>query len=113
MGHDHKAFLSLFYEAIVNDPRIGPLHISLYVTLYQLWLTNNSQKALRVKRREVMEFSKISSSATYHKYLRELVEYGFITYYPSSDPGKGSEVYFRAGDERDKDACSVSVHGRK
>ncbi|RYZ63108.1 MAG: hypothetical protein EOO14_00260 [Chitinophagaceae bacterium] len=101
--------LSLFYQAILLDSRIGITHISLYVALYQLWEWKGFQKPLRVKRSEVMELAKISSSATYHKCLRQLIEYGFITYYPCSDPARKSEVYFTIRDQPEKDTGSAGA----
>lgn len=42
-----------------------------------------------------MERAKISSSATYHKHLNELVVYGFLHYVPCFDPANKSKVFFR------------------
>lgn len=86
--------LSFFYQSIRSDARIGTTHISLYVALYQMWNWGRGEIPVLIKRKDVMELAKISSSATYHKCLRQLVEYGFIRYFPCSDPAKKSEVYF-------------------
>ena len=85
--------LSSFFQMIQSDSRIGTTHISLYVALYQIWTKGSGKMPVLIKRREVMELAKISSSATYHKCLRQLIEYGFIRYVPCSDPAKNSEVY--------------------
>lgn len=105
--------LSLFYRAIISDARIGITHISLYVALYQLWEWNGFQKSLLIKRSEVMELAKISSSATYHKHLRQLIEYGFIIYYPCSDPARKSEVYLTIRDQPEKDTGSAGAQPAK
>ena len=94
MKEDLPDRLALFYQSIRSDARIGTTHISLYVALYQMSNWGSGEMPVLIKGREVMEMAKISSSATYHKCLRQLVEYGFIHYAPCSDPAKKSEVYF-------------------
>jgi len=101
--------LSGFYRAILLDARIGTTHISLYVALFQLWQWSGFQMPLLIKRRDVMGLAKISSSATYHKHLRQLIEYGFLTYYPSSDPARKSEVYFVLRDQPEGNTGSAGA----
>ena len=110
---NYRQGLSGFYQAILQDSRIGITHISLYVALYQLWECSGFQKALMIKRSEVMELAKISSSATYHKHLRQLIEYGFIIYYPSCDPARKSEIYFIIRDQPEKDTGSAGAQPMK
>ncbi|MCD8741975.1 hypothetical protein LT679_15280 [Mucilaginibacter roseus] len=43
-----------------------------------------------------MAYSKIVSIATYHKCIRELDAYGYISYQPSYHPKLGSQVYWPA-----------------
>lgn len=83
-------FYTGFYGAISQDARIGLAHISLYIALYQLWCSRGGQTQILIKRKELMELSKIGSSATYHKCLRNLVEYGYIGYTPSFNPAEKS-----------------------
>lgn len=85
-----------FYGAIVHDARIGIAHISVFMALYHLWRKNGATQPFYTKRAEVMELSKISSSATYHKVIRQLSDYGYIGYFPCCHPGRKSEVYFSA-----------------
>jgi hypothetical protein len=40
-----------------------------------------------------MKVSKIQSKATYHKCIRELNDFGYLSYHPSYNPFKGSLVY--------------------
>ena len=44
------------------------------------------------RRAELMRLSKISGIATYHKYIKELAEGGYIVYKPSYDPNVMNEV---------------------
>ncbi|HEV7333098.1 MAG TPA: hypothetical protein VGN63_18835 [Flavisolibacter sp.] len=92
-----RAVLSYFYAYIVPDVTIGSSHISLFMALYQLWSENDWQTPVLVKRKEVMQRSKIGSSATYHKSLRQLVQVGCIHYEPCSNPALKSKVYFVTG----------------
>jgi len=81
-----------FFERVVEDDRLYPSHISIYVSLFQLWSSNHFQNSFRICREEVMKLSKIKSIATYHKCIRELCEAGFIIYLPSYDSYKGSLI---------------------
>ena len=105
--------LSSFYHAIISDPRIGSTHICLYVALFQMWQWSGFQQPLFIRRSEVMIHAKISSSATYHKGLRQLVEYGYLNYFPTSDPAKKSELYFIIRDQPELDAGSAGAQPAK
>ncbi|MBS1525844.1 MAG: hypothetical protein JST19_09370 [Bacteroidetes bacterium] len=39
-----------------------------------------------------MVYSKIASTATYHKYIKQLDKFGYIRYRPSYHPVKGSSI---------------------
>ena len=81
-----------FFERVVEDDRLYPSHISMYVSLFQLWSLNHFQNSFRICREEVMKLSKIKSIATYHKCIKELCDAGFIIYLPSYDSYKGSWI---------------------
>ena len=81
-----------FFERVVEDDRLYPSHISMYVALFQLWSSNHFQNSFRISREEVMKLSKIKSIATYHKCIKELCDAGFIIYLPSYDSYKGSLI---------------------
>lgn len=91
--------LSAFYEKILADARIGTTHISLFMAFYQLWNLGGRRSPVLIKRRQVMELAKISSSATYHKCLKHLVQYGYVHYFPCSNPANKSEIYFTKKDQ--------------
>lgn len=86
---------ALFYLRIVEDVRITPTHISLYVGLFRLWQLNGFEQPVSIVRREVMGLAKISSSATYHKCLKDLVAFNYLKYEPSFNPALKSKVYLR------------------
>jgi hypothetical protein len=85
--------LSGFFDRIVKDDRLGPLHISMYVSLFQFWNAGRFKNPISISRGELMRLSKISAKATYHKCMRQLNDYGYIRYEPSFNPIKGSKVY--------------------
>ena len=81
-----------FFERVIEDDRLYPSHISMYVSLFQFWSLNRFQNPFRICREEVMNLSKIRSFATYHKCIRELHNAGFIIYSPNYNPYKGSLI---------------------
>jgi hypothetical protein len=109
-----------FYEAIADDVRIGPTHICLYVALLNEWDMACANEAIAMDRnvlrkkdsippdrngvmkkdslpldRNVLMKNARISRRTYHKCMRELHEYGYIRYEPSSNPCLRSRVYLR------------------
>ncbi len=85
--------LTCFFVAIREDHRIGPSHVSLYMALFQLYNLNQFQNPVKITRTTVMDAAKISGFATYHKCIKDLVNFGYIHYVPSFNPAICSEVY--------------------
>ena len=85
--------LTNFYSAVKNDNRIGTTHISLYMALFQFYNLNRLENPIQITRTAVMEVAKISGLATYHKCMKDLVEFGYIQYEPSYNPAINSQVY--------------------
>lgn len=85
--------LTEFYEAIIDDVRINTTHISLYMALLQLWNLNQGKNPITISREIIMKMAKISARHTYNKCINELREYGYIIYYPSSNPSICSTVH--------------------
>ena len=91
--------LSRFFRRAGEDNRISTTHISLFLALYMRWNGKGVGAPVSFRRMELMEAAKISGTATYHKAIRELAEYGYIRYIPSYNPALCSQVYLRvAGD---------------
>lgn len=84
--------LTSFYSAIKSDPRIGTTHISLYMALFQFYNLNRFENPIQITRTAIMEVAKISGLATYHKCMKDLVEFGYIEYQPSYNPSISSQV---------------------
>ena len=84
--------ISSFFEWVIEDDRLYPSHISMYVSLFQFWSMNRFQNPFRICRKEVMKLSKIRSFATFHKCIKELHNAGLIIYSPSYNPYTGSLI---------------------
>lgn len=85
--------LTGFLTAIREDNRISPVHISLFMAIVQHWDESNCQSPICIFSRDLMQLAKISGVATYHRSMRELHEYGYISYEPSYNHFSGSLVY--------------------
>ena len=87
--------LTVFYEAIADDARIGTTHISLYMALLQQWNLNGGMNPIIIARVTIMKAAKINARYTYNKCMNNLQEFGYITYLPSSNPFTLSIVYLK------------------
>ncbi|HEU4576573.1 MAG TPA: hypothetical protein VFS36_16350 [Chitinophagaceae bacterium] len=84
-----------FMEMIKEDARINPAHISLYSALVHCCRKKQYLHPVTVFSHEIMPLCKISGTATYHRSIRELHQYGYIRYVPSYNHFLGSLVYFK------------------
>ncbi|NOW96371.1 hypothetical protein [Mucilaginibacter sp. SG564] len=75
-----------------KNPHLLATHISLYNALFVCWQRSGYNNPFPVNRRMLMSYSRIASTATYHKCIKELETFGYIHYYPSYHPIKGSQV---------------------
>jgi len=89
---DAQETLAKFLSGIEKDPRIRITHIAVYTVLFQQWAACGCAKSMGIVSSEIMEKSKISSTATYHRAIRALHEYGYIRYYPSYNNKRKSQV---------------------
>lgn len=87
--------INSFFDRIIQEEWLLPSHISMYISLFQLWSVDGYRNPFRICREEVMKLSKIRSFATYHKCIRELHHAGFINYWPTYNSYKGSLIEIR------------------
>ncbi|MFD2909801.1 transcriptional regulator [Flavobacterium ardleyense] len=87
--------LTGFFEKVSTDYDLNPTHISLYMAIFQQWNQNRFQNPISISRDELMRISKIASTATYHKCIKELNEREYVSYKPSFNPFKGSILEVR------------------
>lgn len=85
--------LSGFLGKAARDSRLLPTHISLYIAMLSMWEQNRFSIPFRITRKELMYLSKLASTATYHKCLKELVRYGYVNYEPSYNHYRGSQIF--------------------
>ena len=93
--------LSKFYRLLDEDPRIKPLHISLYMALFQAWNHNFFTHSFIMGRTRLMQVSRIGSKTTFSKVLRELHDFGYIIYEPSGYTPKKPMITMVAYHEMD------------
>ena len=79
-------------SAISCDKRINVWHIGTYHALIQLWIQSDQQNPFQISRRKVMALARIGSIVTYHKCIKELQLFGYITNTPSYNPFLGSMI---------------------
>lgn len=84
--------LNGFFERLAEDKRLSSYHISLYIALFQHWNANRFSDQFTISRTEVMQLARIGSANTYARCMKELAEWGFVTYLPSSNLHSGSKV---------------------
>lgn len=80
------------FERFNNDDRIKQGHITLYLAFFQKWNREYFKKTITINREWIMEKAKIKSKTTYHNYLKDLNDWGYLRYYPSYHPARGSKV---------------------
>lgn len=81
-----------YLDNICNDPRLNVWHICLLLAIARLAYRQNESKIIRVSRSKLMAMSHINTTPTYHKYFKELQNYGYIKYSPCYHPGYRSTV---------------------
>lgn len=82
----------LYLDIITNDARLNVWHISLLVAIVVLAYRQNENHNIRVSRSKLMSLSHIDTAPTYHKYFKQLQEFGYIKYTPSYHPAYRSTI---------------------
>lgn len=84
--------LTGFFNKSNQDAVITPMHICLYLALFQRWNLNRFKNPIIISREEMMITAKIKSKATYHKCMKDLHRRKYLVYKPSYNPYSGTEV---------------------
>jgi hypothetical protein len=87
--------ITSFMTRAKADPRISPLHLGLFLALLHCWHEQACINPIYIFARDLMPLTKMSSTTTYHRTIRELHAYGYIRYVPSFNPVLGSLVYLQ------------------
>ncbi|WP_235922451.1 hypothetical protein [Flavobacterium difficile] len=85
--------LTTFFEKVLQEPDFKPMHISLYLAMFQSWNKNRFQNPIAISRNDMIRISKIGSPTLYENGLKKLDEQGYIKYQPSGSPFKPSLVH--------------------
>lgn len=94
--------MTSFYALTSGDERLLPTHVSLSMAIFYLCYKNRFESPFVIYRKDLMRLAHISSIATYHKCIRELCRYGYISYRPSYNYYKGSQICLMPfGDKKD------------
>jgi hypothetical protein len=84
--------LNGFFARLAEDKRMSSYHISLYFSLFQQWNADRFGEQFVITRTETMEMSRLGSVNTYARCMKELSQWGYIQYIPSSNLHTGSRV---------------------
>jgi hypothetical protein len=87
--------LTIFYNAIADDARIGATHISVYMALLQQWNLNGGQNPILIERSFIMKAAKVNARYTYNKCMNNLHEFGYIIYIPSANSFTQTKVFIK------------------
>jgi hypothetical protein len=94
--------LNGLFEKMNRDDRLTAYHISLYMSVFQLWNMNRFKNPVPIDRGELMDLSRIGGRNTYARCMKELDQWGYIRYSPSGNFYTGwnvSCIRFDTGDE--------------
>lgn len=83
-----------FLKRVTGDTRLNVWHLALLLALVQLAHTQNESRIVHVSRSKLMKLAHIDTLPTYHKYFKQLQEFGYIIYTPSYHPGYRSTAEF-------------------
>lgn len=81
-----------YLDNACSDDRLNVWHISLLVAITRLAYRQNEGRIIRVSRSKLMKMSHIDTAPTYHKYFKQLQNFGYIKYVPSYHPGYRSTI---------------------
>ena len=84
--------VSIICKSFESDSRLNAWHIAIIFAIVLLAIRQQRTNKIEVNRSNLMALSHISTLPTYHKYLRDLVDLGYINYRSSYHPGKRSEI---------------------
>lgn len=85
-----------FLQTAQNDSRLNTWHLALISALIQLAHLQNEYRIIRVSRSRLMALSHINTIPTYHRYFKQIQDFGYIKYIPSYHPDFRSTAEFLA-----------------
>ncbi|MBT1707948.1 hypothetical protein KK062_06935 [Fulvivirgaceae bacterium PWU5] len=91
-------FLNVF-QAFYKDRLLRPTHLCLYTALFIHWNKARWENPFDIFRPKIMKLSKIGSLNTYYRCMKDLNEWGYIDYFPSSSQSVPSMVVLHRYDK--------------
>ena len=91
-GEEQATLVVKYMLSMSRNNKIKVTHMAMIFAILQIAIMEGAGKSVNITRRKVMETAHIQSIATYHKYLKELEQMGYIKYTPSYHPKDGSRV---------------------
>ena len=76
----------------MDDPALNVWHLAILTAILSLGFKQGDRNPIKVSRSKIMALSHINTLPTYHKYFKQLQDFGYIKYNPSYHPGYRSEV---------------------
>lgn len=92
-----------FLKKAADDRRLLPSHLSLVMAIFYFRTDDAPGAPTRISRSKLMRFSRIQSIATYHRCLKQLIDYGYISYEPSYHPKNASSIWLLNEDGQNED----------
>lgn len=81
-----------FFERIDADLRLTPFHISLYLALLHQWQRSSFVEYIILNKKAMQQHSRIGSSHTLYRCLKDLSTWGYIAYSANKNPVLGSSI---------------------
>ncbi|KGO93682.1 hypothetical protein Q766_06895 [Flavobacterium subsaxonicum WB 4.1-42 = DSM 21790] len=86
------AELLKYVSSFEKDERLSVWHLALLFAILTLAYKQKQYRTIQVSRSKIMKLSHVNTLPTYHKYFKELQDFGYIKYIPSYHPDCRSEI---------------------
>jgi hypothetical protein len=86
MNTDPQGYMNHY----LSDGRLKVYHLSLLLAI--MARMKEATDPIHISRRLLMGQTGIRSTRTYHKYIAELIEFGYLLYKPSYHPKEATQV---------------------
>jgi hypothetical protein len=84
------AQMNNFLKSAASIERLTVYHIGFYLAICLTSKTGCLRSGFRTSRSRIMRYAHIRGRTAYHKYLKDLVTLGYLTYQPSYHPKEAS-----------------------
>jgi hypothetical protein len=81
-----------YLSICMDDSRLNVWHLAILAAILNLGYRQRQWQRIKVSRSKIMALSHINTLPTYHKYFKQLQDFGYFKYSPSYHPDYRSEV---------------------